>query len=126
MARTSNAVMEARKAALLAHLESLAESGEPPCPSYGELGESLGLTGGQVRRICRSLQKEGALRVEPRYLENGAQLENAYALTPSGMQRALRWRLRSAPSLAVGQASGSLPTEERTRVHQAPVRGMAR
>lgn len=94
MARTSNAVMEARKTLLLGHLESLAERDAQPCLSYGELGRSMELSKGQVRRICKSLQEEGALRVAPRYLDNGAQLENAYALTPIGRQRVSDWRLK--------------------------------
>ena len=70
-------------------VDGLAEPGAPGCLSYGELSRSMGLSKGQVRRICKLLQEEGALRVVPRYLDNGAQLENAYALTPMN-----DWRLK--------------------------------
>lgn len=85
----------------LSHFENLAESGIVPCSSYGELGKSLGLSNGQVRRICKLLQKEGALKVQPRYLKNGAQLENAYALTPIGRQRVNDWRAKGGSSASV-------------------------
>ena len=99
MARTANAVMAERKMLILAHFESLVKPGKSPCLSYGELGRSLNLSNGQVRRICKSLQKEGALKVEPRFLKNGAQLENAYALTPLGRQRVNAWRSKGGSSV---------------------------
>lgn len=86
--------MAKRKILILAHFDSLAELGMSSCLSYGELGRFLGLSTGQVRRICKSLQKEGTLKVESRFLKNGAQLENAYALTPIGRQRVNDWRLK--------------------------------
>ncbi|MBC5583681.1 hypothetical protein H8S61_05670 [Eggerthella sp. NSJ-70] len=82
---------------VLSHLERLAESGRLPCLSYGNLGQSLELSNGQVRRICKLLQKEGALKVTPRYLKNGAQLENAYRLTSFGKQKLMDWRVRETP-----------------------------
>ena len=91
MTRTANAVMAERKMLMLVHLDSLAEPGMPLCLSYGWLGRSMGLSDGQVRRICKLLQEEGALRVESRFLDNGARLENAYELTPAGKRQVGDW-----------------------------------
>ena len=100
MVRTADAVMAERKMLMLAHLEGLAGCDAPPCLSYSGLARSMELSKSQVRRICKLLQKEGSLMVEPRYLENGAQLENAYALTPVGRRRVSDWRLRRGSHLA--------------------------
>lgn len=97
MARISNAVMKDRKIHVLSYLERLAEPGELPCLSYSSLARSLDLSNGQVRRVCKLLQKEGALTVIPRYFDNGAQLENAYALTSFGRQKLMDWHVRETP-----------------------------
>ena len=39
-----------------------------------------------VRRSCRQLERQGLIDVESRYLPNGGQLENAYAITAKGCQ----------------------------------------
>ena len=39
-----------------------------------------------VRRSCRQLERQGLIDIESRYLSNGGQLENAYAITAKGCQ----------------------------------------
>lgn len=82
---------------VLSYLERLAEPGELPCLSYSNMARSLDLSNGQVRRVCKLLQKEGALTVIPRYFDNGAQLENGYRLTSFGKQKLMDWRVRETP-----------------------------
>lgn len=90
MTRIPHSVMRERKMRVLAYLENVENiQTEPPCLSYRELGRELNLGCDQVRRVCMLLQEGGFIRIEPRFLRSGAQIENAYWVTPLGRQEVL-------------------------------------
>ena len=63
--------------------------GDAGGPAQLSLRELSGLTARKaetVRRACRQLERQGLISIEPRYLPNGGQLENAYAVTPKGCE----------------------------------------
>ena len=66
-----------------------ARSGGRAGPASVSLRELQGLTSrsvATVRRSCHQLEDQGLIRIERRYLPNGGQLENAYAITAKGCQ----------------------------------------
>lgn len=89
MARRPVQAVEADEAALLAHLALLSRKrcsrpGAAVPASIDELVSALGLSRNQVRRALRALSDDGRLVVEPRFLPNGGQTENAYRVTAAG------------------------------------------
>ena len=70
----------------LAFLRLLEEGGGRSSLSTANIAKAIGLKGRSASRISRSLEEKGLVVVQPRYLGNGAQLENEYALTQKGRE----------------------------------------
>lgn len=87
MPRVARRIIEERHVQLLLLIAQHAGGDGLTRMSNSEIATTMGITIEQARNACRSLAEKGLLESRPQYLYNGAQVENAYRLTPSGCKR---------------------------------------
>ena len=87
MSRIPDAVMEQRKALLLELVSRASEGGGGARLPSAAAARALGIGKPQAARVARLLEKEGLLVRIPRFAADGAQLANAYELTPKALRR---------------------------------------
>lgn len=100
MARVARRVIERRRMRMLCFMAQHAGEDGLTRASNSQIAQAMGLSVEQVRNACRSLASDGMLESRPQYLYNGAQVENAYALTPLGQQRLVSFLGAGEPVVA--------------------------
>lgn len=87
MVRVSNKVIEQRKVRLLGALLKHAEEGDDALElSSRQLACNLQISAGAARGLLKGVRSEGLVAVQPRFLSNGGQAENAYRITAKGVE----------------------------------------
>ena len=87
MVRVSNKVIEQRKVRLLGALLKHAEEGGDALElSSRQLACNLQISAGAARGLLKVVRSEGLVAVQPRFLSNGGQAENAYRITAKGVE----------------------------------------
>lgn len=99
MARVAQRVIERRRLSMLFFMAQHAGEDGLTRMSNSQIAHAMDLSVEQVRNACRSLASDGMLESRPQYLYNGAQVENAYALTVLGRER-LESRLSAEEPIA--------------------------
>lgn len=84
MARIKDAEMEKRKRLVVNYFAEKTSSGRSYRATYSAIADDLGLSVKQLRCVISSLESQGAIRVTKRFSPLGAQIENAYRVTPYG------------------------------------------
>ena len=88
MARVKNSVIVERKQRMLRLIYENSQGTSGCIASTRSLAEGLGLSPMQMRGLMKSLVDAGLVRVVPRTYPNGGTAENAYFLTPAGIESA--------------------------------------
>lgn len=68
-------------------LDSAPSPRKPSVVSIDQIAGAVGVSSGKVKYLIREFVDTGLLEVEPRFLPNGGQAENAYRLTRKGRNR---------------------------------------
>ena len=85
MARTCRVELDRRQLALLACIQTSADSGTRIARlAITDIQKALGISRSRVRLTLNHALADGLVIKQERFLPNGGQLENAYALTPKG------------------------------------------
>lgn len=86
MARVKNSVIAERKLRILRLMYDRGGQSGGCVASTKELAEALGITTMQLRGLMKSLSDGGLVRVVGRTYPNGGTAENAYFVTPAGVE----------------------------------------
>lgn len=88
MARVKDSVIAERRQRMLRLIYENSQGASGCIASTRSLAEGLGLSPMQMRGLMKSLAGAGLVRVVPRTYPNGGTAENAYFLTPAGVEAA--------------------------------------
>lgn len=106
MPRTSRVVLQRRTLELLSLVQRKSENpSHVACLSIRDMQVELGLSDNCVRLAMYRAINDGLVAKRERYLPNGGQLENAYALTPKG-RAYLRFHLEARRGESAVMKSG--------------------
>ncbi|WP_101721115.1 hypothetical protein [Eggerthella timonensis] len=86
MARVKNSIIAERKLHALCFILLHQEESAGYIASTRDMAKSLGLSEAQLRGVKKSLVEAGLVRVVSRTYPNGGTAENAYFLTPAGIE----------------------------------------
>lgn len=86
MPKVKMKVARARRACVLAALADRGADREGAVLSLRAIAAATGLSGTQARSALRALKESGHVRSTPRSLPNGGTAENAYRVTPAGLE----------------------------------------
>lgn len=123
MVRVSNKVIEQRRVRLLGALLKHAEEGGDALElSNRQLACELQISAGAARGLLKGVRAEGLVAVQPRFLSNGGQAENAYRITAKGIEFLRRAAQGSAKAdIAVPEFRAASPWQGEQE--QQPCRG---
>lgn len=105
MARVKNSIIAERRLRMLGLIYTRGGASGGCVASTKDLAETLSLSPMQMRGLMKSLSDAGLVRVVPRTYPNGGTAENAYFITPAGVEVLERGMRQDAGRGCVGRGA---------------------